>query len=148
MSACPQDDSSGALPFRKPLRVVAGIIRRNGLILIARRRQGDALGGYWEFPGGRVEPREAYRVALARELREELGITAQVGDLYHTSLNSFRDRLLQIRFYECTIVQGEPQPLEADELRWVTPADLLHFKFPPADQSLIELLARPRDRAP
>jgi mutator protein MutT len=128
---------------RPPLRVVAGIVRRQGKLLIAKRKKDDALGGLWEFPGGKVEGREPYRRALARELEEELGVIAQIGAMVHTASHQYPERLIRLRFYECELLRGEPQPLESDEIRWVHPSELLNFEFPPADKLLLEQLARP-----
>ncbi len=68
-----------ALWTHPPIDVVAGVVRRDGLFLIAQRLADDTLGGYWEFPGGKVDPGEELRDALRRELMEELGIETEIG---------------------------------------------------------------------
>src|SRR5579872_6246538 len=74
---------SKAAPAARPVRVVAAILEREGRILVGRRRPDQPLAGQWEFPGGKVKPSETPRAALARELREELGVQASVGrELY------------------------------------------------------------------
>ena len=122
------------LPF---LRVAAALAWKNEKILITKRKKGGALGGYWEFPGGKVEKGETYAQALVRELHEELGVIARVGPLRHTVVHTYPDRILRIRFYEIAQLRGTPRPLHVAALRWVRPRDLPRYKFPPADRDLI-----------
>src|SRR5476651_2560271 len=69
-----------------PIDVVAGVIRRaDGQLLITQRLADDTLGGYWEFPGGKVDPGEELKAALARELKEELGLETEIRSEEHTS---------------------------------------------------------------
>lgn len=134
---------------KPPLKVVAGLIWRHGRreLLIAKRHEHDSLGGYWEFPGGKVERGESYGGALRRELREELGIRTRVGQLVHTLSHQYPTRLIRIRFYNAWITGGTPRALDAAEMRWVKPEHLPRFKFPPADKALLEMLvAEARER--
>ncbi len=124
-----------------PIDVVAGVIRRaDGRLLISQRLAKDTLGGYWEFPGGKVDPGEELRAALARELREELGIETEIGAEIHHILHAYPDRDVRLFFYEARIISGEPQKLEVADLRWVTVNELLDYQFPEADRPLIEQL--------
>ena len=121
-----------------PIDVVAGVIRRqDGRLLITQRLSDDTLGGYWEFPGGKVEPGEELRAALARELTEELGVTAEIGAEIHQIVHAYPDRDVRLYFYEARIVSGEPQKLEVADLRWVTIDELMDYKFPEADRPLL-----------
>ncbi len=132
-----------------PLDVVAGVIRREGRLLIAQRMPGDTLAGYWEFPGGKVERDEDLVTALRRELREELGVEARIGPELHRVVHAYPDRDVRLYFYEATIVGGEPKPIEAADLRWVQPAELKDYQFPEADRPLLEILMRgPADSSP
>src|SRR6266851_356893 len=72
----------GAAPLKRRVLVVAALIERGGEVLVARRKEEGERAGLWEFPGGKVEAGEGERAALARELREELGVRVQVGELY------------------------------------------------------------------
>ena len=126
-----------------PIDVVAAVIRReDGRLLITQRLADDTLGGYWEFPGGKVDPGEELRAALARELREELGVEAQIGAEIHSIVHAYPDRDVRLYFYEVRILSGEPQKLEVADLRWVTLDELGEYQFPEADRPLIEQLRR------
>ena len=120
--------------------VVAAIIRRNGKILITRRLDHVHLGGLWEFPGGKVEAEESLEGALLREIREELGMEVAVGTEIFTIEHDYPTKSVRLHFFDCSVIQGEPQPLDVSELRWVTPPQLAEFEFPPADAELIQKL--------
>jgi 8-oxo-dGTP diphosphatase len=124
-----------------PLEVVAAVIERGGQILITRRPRGSHLEGFWEFPGGKPDPGESHAEALQREIAEELGVTATVGDRIETVDWSYPDRRVHLTFYRCT-VEGEPRALEGQEMAWVAPGDLRRYSFPPADAQLLGRLER------
>jgi 8-oxo-dGTP diphosphatase len=127
----------------RPIDVVAGVIRgTDGRFLITQRLPDDTLGGYWEFPGGKVDPGEEPRAALVRELREELGIETEIGAEVHRVVHAYPDRDVRLFFYEARIISGEPQKLEVADLRWVTTAELMDYQFPEADRPLLEQLQR------
>jgi 8-oxo-dGTP diphosphatase len=124
-----------------PIDVVAGVIRRgDGRLLISQRLPDDTLGGYWEFPGGKVDPGEGLTAALHRELIEELGITTQIGAEIQRIVHAYPDRDVRVYFFEVRILSGEPQKLEVADFRWVTIDDLMDYQFPEADMPLLELL--------
>jgi 8-oxo-dGTP diphosphatase len=126
-----------------PIDVVAAVIRReDARILITQRLPDDTLGGYWEFPGGKVDPGEELRAALARELREELGLETQIGAEIHHIIHAYPDRDVRLFFYEARIVSGEPQKIEVADLRWVTLDEIGEYQFPEADRPLLEQLRR------
>jgi mutator protein MutT len=121
------------------LDVVAAVIQRGGRILITRRPRGSHLEGFWEFPGGKPQAGETHTEALRREIAEELAVVATVGDRIETVDWSYPDRRVRLTFYYCT-VEGEPRPLEGQEMAWVAPADLRRYPFPPADAQLLRRL--------
>ncbi len=121
--------------------VVAGVIFRHGLILIARRNPGGPHGGLWEFPGGKVEPGESPEEALARELLEELGAHVAVLGLMKEVIHSYRHATIRLLAYRCEIAAGEPSPLECAELKWVEPRDLSNYEMPEADGPIRNFLA-------
>lgn len=121
--------------------VVAAVIERGGKILISRRPKGAHLEGLWEFPGGKAEAGESAERALVREVREELGVAFTAGERVAEVDWQYPDKRVRIAFFRGTI-EGEPRPLEGQELAWVAPADLDRYEFPPADASLLERLRR------
>ena len=124
----------------KALSIVAAIIRRDGKILITKRPDNVHLAGLWEFPGGKVESGESLPAALEREIREELGVEITVDREYFSVEHEYPDKSVHLHFFDCTILRGEPQPLEVADLRWVKTAELVDFEFPPADAELIRKL--------
>ncbi len=125
-----------------PIDVVAGVICRDGLLLITQRRAHDTLAGYWEFPGGKVEQDEDLPTALRRELLEELGVEAEIGAELHRVVHPYPDRDVRLYFFEAILLRGEPRPIEAADLHWVRPGELLNYRFPEADRPLIESLMK------
>jgi len=124
-----------------PIDVVAGVIRHDdGRVLITQRLADDTLGGYWEFPGGKVEPGEELKAALKRELAEELGVEAEIGVEIHRIIHAYPDRDVRLYFFAARIVLGEPQKLEVADLRWVTLDALMDYQFPEADLPLLRQL--------
>ena len=117
------------------------MIERDGLLLITRRRAGTHLSGLWEFPGGKPEPGERLEDALVREIKEELGALVSVGETIETVDWQYPDKRVSLTFFRCAL-SGDPQPLEGQEMAWVTPSDLSRYQFPEADASLIERLRR------
>jgi 8-oxo-dGTP diphosphatase len=124
-----------------PIDVVAGVIRReDGRLLITQRLADDTLGGYWEFPGGKVDPGEDLKTALRRELTEELGIDTEIGAQIHDIVHAYPDRDVRLFFFEAKILSGEPRKLEVADLRWVTLDELMNYQFPEADLPLLRQL--------
>ena len=121
--------------------VCAAIIEGDGRVLITRRQAGVHLEGYWEFPGGKCEPGETLAVCLARELQEELGVGADVGEEVLTTRHAYPERVVELHFLRCRVI-GEPLPHVGQELRWVALDELPRLAFPPADTELIQMLTR------
>lgn len=119
--------------------VVAAVIEDGNRFLVTRRQPGVHLAGMWEFPGGKIDPDETHEAALRRELLEELGVEADVGECVHRTLHTYPDRTIALYFYGCSL-KGAPRPLLGQEMRWVPRDELLSLGFPPADTELIELL--------
>ena len=124
----------------KAFSIVAAIIRRDDLILITKRPDNVHLAGLWEFPGGKVESGESLEAALHREIREELGVEITVDREFFSVAHEYPDKSVHLHFFDCTILRGEPQPLEVADLRWVKTGELVDFEFPPADVELIRRL--------
>lgn len=120
--------------------VAAALVDGDGHVLLAQRPEGKALAGLWEFPGGKLEPGESPEAALARELDEELGITA--GPLVPFTFVSFAypDFHLVMLLYWCRAWEGEPHGRDGQALRWERPGAMAALPMPPADVPLVEAL--------
>ena len=125
------------------IEVAAGLIFRKRKLLITQRRPNDHLGGLWEFPGGKLEPGEDYQDCLRRELSEELGVEASVGPLLCAVEHAYPEKTIRIKFHQCRLITGKPQPLGCVALEWVSAAELANYEFPPADQQILNII---RDR--
>jgi 8-oxo-dGTP diphosphatase len=121
--------------------VVAGLIVRDGRVLITQRRADQALPLQWEFPGGKVEPGEAPVAALARELVEEVGAEVRVGRIWDVLFHAYPAFDLVMLVYACTLVPGqEPRAVEVADLVWARPDELSRWDILPADRPLVERL--------
>lgn len=128
-------------PLRRVL-VVAAVIERAGQVLVALRRPKGERASLWEFPGGKVEQGEGERAALARELREELGVRASIGEEYARVDHIYPDLQVELALYRCALHSGEvPRPLACEEVRWVSRRDLPGLTFCEADIPVLTRLA-------
>jgi 8-oxo-dGTP diphosphatase len=123
--------------------VTAGILRRqeDGAILLVRRGSGESLAGYWEFPGGKVEPDETEEACLQRKLAEELEITVRIGNFVKESHYKYAHGEFLLKAYE---VEFFEQPISLsvhDSLAWVSLNDLISYRLAPADIPIAEALA-------
>jgi len=120
--------------------VAAALIEREGKVLLAKRLEGDERGGLWEFPGGAVEEGEGLRECLARELREELGVEAEIGEEVASLSHDYGDVEVELHLLRARIRRGEPRPLGCAGVRWVTFAEATGLPLAPADRRLLGLL--------
>ena len=120
--------------------VAAAVVQRGESYLVTRRLRGTHLEGMWEFPGGKCEAGETHTACLRREILEELGCAADVGERLLTVAHDYGDRSVELHFFRCEMA-GEPAPLLGQEIRCVTRAELRGLDFPPADADLIRMLA-------
>ncbi len=129
-------------PRLRTIHAAIAIIERRGRYLICQRRSGDSLGGYWEFPGGKRETGESWEACLRRELREELGVAVRAVRAYGRMRYRYPDGIVSFKIFRCAIARGRPQPLDAQALRWIPLNRLRWYRFPPANQPLVERLLR------
>jgi 8-oxo-dGTP diphosphatase len=121
--------------------VAAAVICRGDEYFVTRRQAGVHLEGYWEFPGGKCDAGETLEGCLAREIREELDAAVRVGSELLAVTHEYPERSVELRFFACEL-EGDPQPMLGQEMRWVRREDLASLPFPPADAELLELLGR------
>ena len=117
----------------KQLLVTAALISRENKILMAKRLPFGSEANKWEFPGGKVEPGEDPRHCLARELKEELGITAAIGEILEVVSEIKAETQIILLYFHCRISSGEPVPLQCQEFRWLDPQDINLLEKPGAD---------------
>ena len=122
----------------KRIHVAAAVIRgADGQILIARRDKTQHQGGLWEFPGGKVEDGETVDAALARELREELGIEVTAARPLIKIKHDYPDKQILLDVWEVSGFTGEPHGAEGQPLAWVSPKDLAQYEFPEANRPIV-----------
>jgi 8-oxo-dGTP diphosphatase len=122
------------------IEVAAGLVFRSGKLLITQRYPDAHLGGFWEFPGGKRHPEEAFEACLQRELMEELGIEVAVGELVESIEHTYPEKAVFLKFFRCEWLRHEPQPLGCPAFRWITRDELSKYQFPPADAHLLKKL--------
>ena len=128
---------------RHEIRVVAGVIEREGMILVGQRRAGDRFQYKWEFPGGKVEPDDDPKEALARELREELGIEAVIGEEMARYEHQYPGKTaILLMFLRVSEFTGEPANHVFESIRWEERQKLREYDFLDGDVDFVRRLAR------
>jgi mutator protein MutT len=122
--------------------VAIAIVCRSGQVLICRRREEDRFGGFWEFPGGKIEAGETILQGLARELREELDIEAEPIATLASIEHDYPDIQVRLHPILCSHKSGEPRPLGCAQTIWIDAEALREYRFPPANADLIETVAK------
>ena len=125
------------------IRVVAAIIEQEGRVLICQRPAGKVFVGKWEFPGGKMRPSETPRQALERELREELGVSARIGNVANTVRHCYAEMnaAVQVEFLRAAL-ERSPRNLAFERIVWAQRAELPHYDFLAADRRVISRLVR------
>src|SRR6266540_3320559 len=111
-------------PPLQPIEVAAGLIFRNGKLLITQRHADAHQGGLWEFPGGKREAGETFEQCLVRELREELGVRASVGELFADIVHVYPEKTVHLKFFLCRLKAGEPEAIGCASFQWVRKTEL------------------------
>ena len=122
----------------KIVEVVAALIWEENKFLICQRPANKARPLMWEFVGGKVEPGETKEQALIRECKEELNILLSVGDVFMDVVHEYPDLTVHLTLFNATIAEGEPQKLEHNDIRWITPREIANYDFCPADEEILQ----------
>ncbi len=124
--------------MEKVVEVVAALIWDKDKFLICQRPANKARGLLWEFVGGKVEQGETKEQALIRECQEELAITVDPHEVFTEVTHEYLDITVQLTLFNCTILRGQPQLLEHNDMKWITPAEIPYFEFCPADVEILK----------
>jgi 8-oxo-dGTP diphosphatase len=125
-----------------PIIVAAAVVREGPgrAVLLTRRRKGQHLAGFWEFPGGKVEEGEDPEAAVVRECLEEIAVTLEVADVLEVAWHRYAEKDVLLLFYDCRLASGEVQDLEVAEHAWVEIDRLGEYALPPPDARLVTKL--------
>ncbi len=120
------------------IEVVAGIIYKDNKFLIAQRNFKKSQGGYWEFPGGKVEQGETYEEALKREIKEEFDADIEVKEYVGENIHNYPEKDIKLIFYKAKLISKSIKLLEHEDFRWITKLDKNDFEFSGADKIAFE----------
>ncbi|QRY56389.1 NUDIX hydrolase [Sphingobacterium siyangense] len=115
------------------ITVVCGIIFKDDLVLICRRKPEKSLGGYWEFPGGKVEDGESKEESLLRELIEELNLKVKIKQHFFDTVHHYENGAIELISFICETENIASESTDHDQLEWVNVSDLLGWELAPAD---------------
>lgn len=118
-------------------QVAIGIVFDGRCVLIARRPERVVLGGYWEFPGGKLEAGETPEAAVVREVLEELGVTVEPVRRLPVIIHAYPHAVVELMPIVCRHIGGEPAAIGCVEFRWILPSELTCYEFPPANAELL-----------
>ena len=125
-----------------PILVAAGILVRGDDILICQRHHTDRYGLQWEFPGGKLQPRESPEQGLRRELKEELNIEASIGPEVFRVRHRYPDRYVEVIFFRVDSFRGELKNWVFESIAWTARSTLTRYDFLEADRELVERIAK------
>lgn len=120
------------------VEVVAALIWQGDRFMICQRPPHKSNPLLWEFVGGKTEPGETKEQALIRECREELAVTVSVGEPFMDVVHQYPDILVHLTLFHAAIAEGEPQLLEHNDVRWITPDEIPDYPFCPADKDILK----------
>ena len=127
--------------------VVAALIWQGERFMICQRPAHKARGMLWEFVGGKVEPGESKEQALVRECREELAVEVAVGDIFLEVTHTYPDITVPLTLFHASIVQGVPQKLEHNDIRYITVDEIPKYEFCPADEVILQKIRQEGGRS-
>ena len=118
--------------------VVAALIWQGDNFMICQRPANKARALLWEFVGGKVESGETKEQALIRECKEELNVLLSVGDMFMDVVHEYPDLAVHLTLFNASIIEGEPQKLEHNDIQWITPSEIRNYDFCPADEEILK----------
>ncbi len=118
--------------------VVAALIWQGEKFMICQRPAHKARGLLWEFVGGKVEAGETKEQALFRECREELAVTLAVGEVFMEVIHEYPDLTVHLTLFNAAISEGEPQIIEHNDIKWITPDEIKNYDFCPTDVEILK----------
>ena len=124
--------------------VVAALIWRGDKFMICQRPAHKARGLLWEFVGGKVEQGETIEDALIRECKEELNVLLSVGDVFMDVVHEYPDLTVHLTLFNAIIAEGEPQKLEHNDIKWISPSEIQNYNFCPADEEILKKIIEVR----
>ena len=125
---------------KRVTEVVAALIWDGDRFLICQRPAHKARGLLWEFVGGKVEPEETKEQALIRECQEELAVTISVGEVFMEVDHDYPDLNVHLTLFNAAIIEGMPQMLEHNDIRWIAVEEIPQYEFCPADEAILRRL--------
>ncbi len=128
--------------MKKRIEVVGALIEKDAEILICQRPKNKGCALLWEFVGGKVEKGETKREALKRECFEELKIQVSVGETFANVCHEYEHATVDLTVFKAEIIEGTPQNLEHNDIRWVSKSELDNFDFCPADEPILALIKK------
>ncbi len=123
-----------------PTPIAIAVVEHDGTFLVGQRPAGVALAGYWEFPGGKVEPGETPAEAAVRECYEETGVECVVGEAYPATVHQYAHDRVRLFFFACR--PRDPQAEPKAPFRWAARAELRALRFPEANAALLDVLLK------
>ena len=124
------------------IEVVAGLIWDRDRFMICQRPISKKRALLWEFVGGKVEQGETKEQALVRECMEELAVKVKVGEIFMQVIHEDPDMTVRLTLFDAKIVEGVPQKLEHNDIKWITTSEISDYEFCPADEEILEALER------
>lgn len=125
---------------KRVTEVVAALIWEEDRFLICQRPAHKVRGLLWEFVGGKVEPEETKEQALIRECQEELAVTISAGEVFMEVDHDYPDLNVHLTLFNAAIIEGMPQMLEHNDIRWIAVEEIPQYEFCPADETILKRL--------
>ena len=122
--------------------VVAALIWDKDKFMICQRPAHKARGLLWEFVGGKVEPGETKKQALIRECQEELAVMLSIGDVFMDVVHEYPDLTVHLTLFNAVILEGVPQKLEHNDIKWISPSEIPNYEFCSADVEILNKIKK------